>query len=117
MERTKKNIKEGQVEFLKLGKGTLTLYDGRIIQGGQRFFAYPEEISPAFRDSVELVSESKETKEIFQSDGVVKPTEPQFKIKLLSPGWYDVVNEDGKAINENKLRKPQAEALVEDLNQ
>ncbi len=103
-----------QVKFRKEGKGTFRTLQGRIIKPGQVFFAYPQDIPEAFRDSVKPVDETK--REVFEETGVIEDHSfPKFELKETSKGWFDVVNSEGKALNEKKLRKEEAEILVKAL--
>ena len=46
----------------------------------------------------------------------IKAEEPMYVVKPRgSGGWYDVVDANGKALNEKALKKDIAEKLVKDL--
>lgn len=40
---------------------------------------------------------------------------PAYEILEATPGWYDVVDADGRAVNQKRLRRPDAEEMVKEL--
>lgn len=125
MERTKKinpteeKVEEPKVEkantgvikWKKIGGGGLILKN-KLIKPGQIFEAHPDEIPKAFRDTC------------IPLDEVVVPKEPQinpvkFNYKAIPRGksnlWWDVVNDNGKVMNQKALTKEVAEQFVKDL--
>lgn len=116
MERTKMNEKKPR--WKKLGGGSLRI-GSQLIKPGQIFEAYPEEISPAFRNMVQPISGNTtfpEKVEVIEPAPVnvvktVYTIQPKGKTNL----WFDVVDPEGKIINEKSLKKEVAEKLVEDL--
>ena len=113
MERTA----EKKVRWKKIGGGSFHMVDEqgkqRIIKPGQTFAAYPHEIPQAFRDVVvalETLPEHKPPPPLAGKD-------PVYKLKARSGGggWYDVVNPNGKVLNEKALKKEEAEKLIVDL--
>jgi len=123
MERTKTNIakpEEGKVLWKKIGGGSFML-GNRIIKPGQTFWAFPHEIPKSFRDVVissdpnaVFEAEAKKDKEVVKSSEVKKL---EFKIqpRKNSKLWYDIVDSEGKILNEKALKKEAAEKLVKDL--
>lgn len=120
MERTKKTSTATTVikpTWKKVGGGSLRI-GNRIIKPDQIFEAFPEEISPAFRNMVIPVSGNASFVEAEAQEAL--PTEvvkPSYEIKPRGTNnmWFDVVDGNGKVINEKALKKEVAEKLVEDL--
>lgn len=115
MKRTKVNIQDGKVEFVKQGKGMLRLKNGKVVKSGERFFAYPEDIPEAFRDTIKPVD--VEQQKTFEEHGVVESAVDNYSLKEVGGGWFDVVDAQDKTVNEKRLRKDDAEELVAQLNQ
>lgn len=86
-------------------------FGNRIIKPNEIFLARESAIPKAFMDTIILVGERPATPEN------PVPTTNQFSLRDRGPGWYDIVDENGKVINENALRKREAEALIESLAQ
>ena len=90
--------------------------DQTIIKPNQKFRAYEQEIPTAFRDIIictqpEQLEEQGEPaqEEVKQPGYTVVPDD--------TPGWYNIVDGQGKKVNESKLRKEQADEMLEDLKQ
>jgi len=112
MERTA----DVKVRWKKTGGGSFRMADEkgnqRIIKPGQTFSAYPHEIPQAFRDVVIALSTLPENK----PPPPITAVEPVYTLKSRgSGGWYDVVNPNGKVLNEKALKKEDAEKLIADL--
>ena len=112
-------------KWKKIGGGTFRTRSGKIVKPNEIFSAYESDIPGSFRDTI--IALESTSGEMTRSKPPVKKDEPkveepkvedtgEFKLKERSTGWFDVVSSDGKPINENALRKNQAEALIEDLN-
>jgi len=96
------------ISWKKLGGGSFRLATGRIIKPNQIFDATEAEIPKAFRDVVVPV----------------KPLPPEPKLEVVSGGysvrhrgsnWYDVMDGQGKTLNEKALRQDDARRLIESL--
>lgn len=123
MQRTKKPIKNvdrdhtpppapepKKVKFRKIGGGSFRMANGKIIKPGQVFEAFPEQIPGAFRDVVVPLEPELE-------DPPVEVTPPGYEIvKSPEKGKWNVVNAQGKAINENPLSREDADVLVKELS-
>jgi len=109
MKRTILNSDQGNLkEFIKLGTGSLR-YQGKIIKPGQHFMADPKLLPSAFMDVIQPVEK-----------GVPPQREEAPKSKFTavshsSGGWYDVVDENGKVVNEKALRHQAALDLIKSL--
>ena len=118
MERTKSVGSTPQKPlWKKIGGGSLRI-GNRIIKPNQTFDAYPEEISPGFRNLVIPVSAdasfAKEAPREPKPEEVVKEkyaVQPRGESKL----WFDVVDGSGKVLNEKALKKDMADQLKADL--
>ena len=123
MERTKKVGVIVKPSWKKVGGGSLRI-GNRIIKPGQIFEAFPEEISPSFRTMVIPVSADAVFKPEAQDGEVQTDVKAENVAKVInslrprgeSKAWFDVVNAEGKPMNEKVLKKEVAEKLIEDLN-
>ena len=116
MERTKDNNSESKViRWKKIGGGSLRLkINGKntIIKPEQRFRATEEEIPEAFRDVIIPQQEIPGKVPAIQ----IKAEDPVYTVKPRGKGgWFDVVDADGKALNEKALKEETAKKLVQDL--
>lgn len=117
MERTKNPIKmeEEKIRWKKLGGGSLHLKN-RLIKPNEVFKAYPSEIPAAFRDQV-IPLESIEPATTGEPITIPEPVKIAYTIQPRgkSRSLFDVVDINGKAINEKPLPKLVAEQLINDL--
>ena len=95
--------------------GTFRL-NKKIIKPGEKFRAYPYEISKAFRDviiALEPIIEvgNKEQEIITNVPRVTYTLQPNAKEK----GFFDIYNTKGKKMNEKPLEEEIAKQLVKDL--
>ena len=116
MERKSDVVKEDAtlIQWRKKGGGSFRMANGRIIKPGQIFKARLDEIPEGFRDVVVPVNAEMFTK--VQSVQESSPAvELDYFVKHISSGWYNVVDADDKVQNEKKLRKVDAETLLNSL--
>lgn len=106
MKRTR-NISENAIWWLKKGGGRMYLADGRVVKQGEKFQA-----SEADVNGLEVWLEPLEEK-----PSIVKPVgvKAAFFLRQRSAAWWDVVDNQGKVVNENALRKGDAEELQAEL--
>lgn len=103
MERTKKLSR-----WKYTGGGFLFLKDRRKIKPGDVFMAAPEDVPMAFRDTIKLV-------------GPIDPPKPEivthrtYSIEKRGGGWFDILDNNGKKINEKGLKKEAAEEMIRQL--
>ncbi len=83
----------------------------RIIKPGQQFHASADEIPVLFRDTVECLDQDKLDAQAREEDDIINAPEENYKLKHRGGGWWDVVNERGKVINEKSMKKAEAEQL------
>lgn len=100
-----------KITWKKLGGGSFRLASGKIIKPNQVFEAYPEDIPVAFRDRVVPVNPDDLPQEY-----PLEVVKANYQVIFKSPGWYDVVDGNGKVVNEKRLRSEDAKRLVEQLS-
>jgi len=108
------------IRWIKTGGGSFRLFSGKIIKPGQRFTAPLTQIPKAFRDMVIPVDKEISMKDVTGSEAetpIEQVRKSELKIIQRSPGWFNVVNEQGKQLNENALRKDEAEELKKQLEE
>lgn len=109
MER--KNKSNGKVLFKKVKGGSL-YFEKKRIKPGQTFEAFPQDIPEAFKDQlVEL--EDKSVEKPVKTE--VEKESPGYQLKHRGAGWWDVVDKFGKQINDDALRKTDAEEFLSGL--
>lgn len=116
-EKVKKALKAEKAKGIKLrkeGGGTFRTKKGRIIKPGQTFYAPWEDIPKAFRDTVRPVDPVAAAAEEEKADAVGK--ESKYFVQAGKPGWFDVVDADGKKQNEKALRSDKADDLLKQLS-
>jgi len=100
----------------------LRLRNMRYVRSGEIFEARVEDIPEAFRDTViplnpVLLKEAVEKKEEEILE-IVKKTSNNYSIRPRATGtWVDVVDMNGKKINEKALKLSDAEGLLKKLNE
>jgi hypothetical protein len=121
MKRSKTENKEA-ILWKKEGGGSFHAnIQGRlqIIKPGQEFYAREDEIPPSFRDTIKPVDPTGKQVTVKQAEQKEKKEEtkaaPKYELRHRGGGWWNVVNEDGKVINEKALKKEEAEELLTDL--
>lgn len=100
---------EGKVKWRKTGGGSFRTRNGKIIKPNQVFMAHPDDIPEGFRDVIVPVHPEDPS---FKPE---KPRNPKYEIVSGTLGWYNVIDENGKQMNEKQLRQDKAEELVESL--
>jgi hypothetical protein len=98
-----------KIRWKKLGGGSFRMGNGRIIKPNQVFEATPEEIPIGFRDVVVPVGP-------MPPEPALEVVAGGYSIMSRGPGWYDVVDAQGKVVNEGALRQDAAQKLLEDLS-
>jgi hypothetical protein len=117
MERTKKNEPE-KIRWRKTGGGSLRIrLDGkdRIIKPGQKFSARVEDIPEAFRDTVLPLDEGEYKEVVGKSEKVEGAVKPEYFAQHRGGGWYNIVDANGKKVNEGALKREEAEAMIAKL--
>lgn len=109
MERTKDMpAQPTPLRWRKVGGGTFRMGNGRIIKQNQVFEAPAEDIPEGFRDVVVPVDGLPEEKPL-------EVQEATFSVEAGAPGWFNVVGQNGKIVNEKQLRAADAQKLIEEL--
>ena len=114
MKRTKD---KGAIRWRKTGGGSFTAFiNGRkkMIKSGQEFTARLEEIPEGFRDLIVPVDpeEFKVAEKHFDDVDIAKL---EYTIESRGGGYYNVLDSEGKQVNEKALRKDAAEELISSL--
>lgn len=118
MERTERQ----KVKFKKVGGGSFTM-GNRIIKPGQVFEAFAEDIPMQFRN---VVVPFEAAGQIWGTEATVKNETPILTKDAIKPVytlqsrginglWWNIVDAQGKVLNEKALKKEVAEKLIEDL--
>lgn len=110
MKRTKKRQEpeEDAIRWRKTGGGSFRMANGKIIKQNQVFWARLDEVPEGFRDVIVPLSELPEEKP-------VEVVNPGYQIQARSPGWFDIVDQFGKMMNEQALRADKAKEMLESL--
>lgn len=99
-------------KWKKIGGGPLIL-NNRYIKPGQVFYAFEYEIPKAFRDVVvELPFDGDGEKVKITSDVKLKK---EFSLKHKGGGRYDIVDSEGKVLNETAMKKEEATEFLNTL--
>jgi hypothetical protein len=115
--------------YKKIGGGSLRIRTGgksRIIKPNEIFKAYPSDISAAFKHLVVEIDEVDKTIIVPAKAETIIPSEEEkievvkklYSIKRRGKSmWYDIVDSNGKVVNDKALRKDNAEELLKALNE
>jgi hypothetical protein len=98
-----------QLRWKHTGGGILRLKDGRVIKPGGTFLASPNDVPMAFRDTIiplESISTGPEPVAVKSAFSIQKKGKSN---------WYEVVDGQGKVVNEKALKKADALELVKKL--
>jgi hypothetical protein len=108
------NNENVQIWWRKIGGGSFRIH-GKIIKPNEKFKAASSEIPKAFRNVVIPLENIPEVSQ--PSKAVVPGKIPIYQLKQKErAGWFDIVNEHGKAINEKPLKEEDAVQLLNDLS-
>lgn len=120
------NDKVGKVKYRYEGS---FFYSKKIqkkaIKNGDEFWAFPYDIPESFKDTIipidesHLTAKSEDTSvEEDQLQKEAKDVLVTYMIEQASgPGWFNVVDSNGKQLNEKALRKTDAETMVKQLSE
>ena len=98
----------------------------RIIKPGQIFDARLEDIPEGFRDVITPVTEDAESliqhpvqpkvePKTAEPEVMEEPVNPKYFVQSRGAGYYNVVDVNGKVMNEKALRKDAADELLASL--
>jgi hypothetical protein len=114
MERKSKKVnvveEPAKLHWKKLGGGVLRL-KGQIIKPNQEFWAYAEDIPVSFLDCIVCLDDSKLQEAKVAEKKIAETPEELFTLKRTKGGLYNVLNANGKAINEEPFEKEDAQEL------
>lgn len=105
MERTRKAT-DGRLRWKHTGGGILRLRNGKMIRPGETFLALSNEVPTAFRDTIKQLDPTVEVEAV----KVVYTAK-----KRGNSNWWDVVDAQGKVLNDKALKKAEAVELAEKL--
>jgi len=114
MKRTKQTTDE--IEWIKRGRGSLRIVLGgtlRVIKPNQRFMASPDQIPESFKDLIKPVEAFTED----QLPEVVETTPLKYELQQRGETgpWWDIVDSQGKVVNEKALRLDAANKFITEL--
>jgi len=97
----------------------------RIIKPNEQFSAAEHEIPEGFRDRVrrldagpkEVLAPPPKAPPVEPVEVEETPTELEYFVEPRSPGYFNVVDKNGKVMNEKALRAAAAEELVKSLKE
>lgn len=99
----------------KVGGGHL-VFQNKMIKPGETFYAHEADLPKAFKDSLVCIEPAKQEQIQIELKQLQKEQGVKFDLKESEEsGKFDVVNEYGKAINENPLAEEVAVELKENL--
>lgn len=126
MERTKKSKKENKYPlWKKISGGFIRLKKGQRKIKPNEIFEAPEEDIAKYRNQFEKVAEGtvkskpKEEPSEPTKSKEIKPekTGVEYVLQPAGVAWFNVINSvTGTVMNESKLRKAEAQKLVDELN-
>lgn len=110
-----KEKKDKKLRWLKNGGGTFrAIIDGqrRIIKPNEKFSAYEHEIPASFRDSIVCLDKipSPDTERLKS-----EPVRKEYTLQAKGVGWYNIIDSEGKVLNEKALRQQEAKEMLESL--
>lgn len=98
------------LRWQKIGGGDLHIAN-HILKPNERFWAARESLPQGFLDSIIPLSELPDKKEEVK----MEPNELGYKIKPRGGGWYDIVDDNGKQLNEKSMRESEANKILAEL--
>jgi len=124
MERTKKpnEVISDKPWWQKVGGGSLRM-GNNIIKPGQKFQAFPEDISESFRKFVVPLSTGATFKPLRVKEDINEASQVKAEKSVFTKQphgkslfLFDVVDTKGKVINEKSLKEDAADSMLEALN-
>lgn len=114
MERIKEvsKVEDTRIRWKKVGGGSFR-WNRRIIKSGEVFLANVEDIPKGFRDQIIPLDSIKEK---VATPIVAVKSVYEIKSRGKSKSLFDVVDGNGKVLNEKALSKEVADKLVKDLS-
>ena len=102
-----------RIWYRKVGGGSLR-FGNRIVKPGEKIQLDPSEVKPAWKDLLIPLSEVPVKKEAPIKLDITKSA---YSLKQRGEGglWWDVVDSQGKVVNDKALRKEKAEEYIKDM--
>jgi len=88
-----------------------------MIKPNQKFWAYPYELPAGARDVIISLDDGVPLAKLTEAE-VETPPEVEshdYKLDHRGGGWYNVLDSNEKVVNENALKKEEAEELIGQL--
>lgn len=104
-------LTEGLMHFKKVGGGSLR-HKGRIIKPNETFWAYKEDFPKTFLRNLVVLEDSPKPTPVRRRR--VKE-EPTYKLESRGNNWYDIVDSEGKKVNEKALHLEEAKEYLASL--
>ena len=103
-----------EIRWKKTGGGSFRMRSGKIIKPGQIFTATEDEIPVAFRNVIIPLDTLPNQEQVVEEDVPIKVVATEYKVipRGKSKTWFDVVNAQGKVLNEKALHEEDAKKLV-----
>lgn len=102
-----------KIKWKRIGGGSHRLSDGTLVESGVPFDASPDDIPPVFRDVI--VPVNPEELQALLEPPDINPAPCPYSLKARGPKTWDVVDGQGKVVNEKPLTKAGAEELIKSL--
>jgi hypothetical protein len=103
---------EGMSEFQKVGGGSLRL-PGRIIKPNEKFLAFDHEIPKGAWNVIVRLSGTPTSP--VPEEVPIEVKKPTYKLEHRGGGRYNIVDSEGKVVNENSLNKEEAQEQLDAL--
>lgn len=113
MERKKNNQNDGKVHYQKVTGGSLYFNRRRIVKG-MDFWAYPNQIPESFKKQLAVLGDEGTAAKV--EEAKVEKESPGYQLQHRGAGWWDVVDKFGKKINDDAMRKADAEKFLNELD-
>lgn len=107
---------DGKIRWRKEGRGVFRLRN-HIYRPGEVFWARPEEISSQFRDLIKPLDPIPSEMPIDTPIAESFITKPAYtKVKRETSNFWDILDGEGKKLNEKALREDQADEYLKSLS-
>lgn len=117
MKREKASLTSNLIRFQKMGGGSFRgTIQGRyrIIKPGEVFLARLDEIPEKFRDTI-IPVDGENYKTVKEQIEAEKPVPVEYTLKHRGGGWFNVLDKNGKQVNEKALKREAAKELISSL--
>jgi hypothetical protein len=117
--------KEKKIWYRKRGGGSLyltppegsTARRGQKVKSNEKFQAFPSQIPEAFRDTCIPLEDVDVPSPPVEKKKPAPPVKEEYTLDSLPGGWYNILDSEGKKVNESSLRKEKAEEFLKSLTE